>query len=140
MRSCSAFTFVEILAALVFLGILIPAIMQGIAISSRVSVITERSAIASGLAQNKLDELTINDAWTTAEASGDFGADWTGYRWESTQTTWDMGTMTVLAVKVYYPVQGQENNVSLSTLVYSATASGTSTATSTSASSGQGTK
>lgn len=141
VRSCSAFTFAEVLAALVFLAILIPAVMQGITIASRVSVMAERSAIASGLAQNKLDELTINDAWTAAEASGDFGADWTGYRWETTQSTWDMGTMTVLAVKVFYPVQGQENSVSLSTLVYSATASGSSTTTSTSsASSSPGTK
>ena len=140
VRSCSAFSFAEVLAALVFLAILIPAVMQGIAIASRVSVVTERSAIAAGLAQNKLDELTVNDAWTSAEASGDFGADWTGYRWESTQSTWDMGTMTVLAVKVYFPVQGQEKDVSLSTLVYSATASGTSFSTSSTTSGTQGKK
>jgi len=122
----SAFTFVEILAALVFLAILIPAVIEGITISNRVSVFTERSAIAAGLAQNKLDELTVNDAWSSAEASGDFGTDWPGYRWESTQSPWDMGTMTVLAVKAFFTVQGQEHNLSLSTLVSSSTTSGTS--------------
>ena len=43
--------------------------------------------------------------------------------------------MTLLAVKVFYNVQGQEKILSLSTLVNGSATSGTSTSTSTSASS-----
>jgi len=127
----AAFTFVEVLAALFFLAILIPAIAEGITLSSRLSALTERGAIATELAQNKLDELTIDNAWTSAEASGDFGDDFAGYRWEVTQTAWDMDAMTVLAVKVYFTVQGIERSVTLSTLVNPATAGTNATSTST---------
>jgi len=118
-----AFTFVEILAALVFLAILVPAVLEGITLSSRASVLAERSAVAAELAQNKLNELTLSDTWATAGSGGDFGAGWPGYRWESTQSTWDMDTMTLLAVKVYFTVQGREQSLGLSTLVSSTTAS-----------------
>lgn len=117
----TGFTFVEILAAMFFLAILVPAILEGITLSSRIAVITERGAIATELAQNKLAELTLNNAWLSADASGDFGEDWQGYRWEVTQSTWDMDAMTLLAVKVYFTVQGMERNVTLSTLVNSST-------------------
>lgn len=129
----SGFTFVEILAALIFLAILVPAVLEGLTISSRISVISERNAIAANLAQNKLNELTINGAWAAADAGGDFGKDWPGYRYEVTQSTWDMDSMTAVAVKVFYSVQGSEQSVSLSTLVNPSEA-GTSTSSSTSSS------
>ena len=131
-RNC-AFTFIEILAALVFLAILVPAVLEGITLSSRTSVLSERSAVAGELAQNKLAELTLNDTWASSNASGDFGKDWPGYRWESTQATWDMDAMTLLTVKVYFPVQGREQSLNLSTLVNPSAVSGTTTTTSTGA-------
>jgi len=130
VRSCAAFTFVEILAALVFLAILVPAIMQGITISNRASIVVERSAIATELAQNKLNELTLNDAWTAAETQGDFGSNWPGMRWTVAQATWDLDKMTLLTVKAFFTVQGQEQNVSLSTLVYSSTSTATTSGSS----------
>jgi len=123
----AGFTFVEILAALVFLAILVPAVVEGLTIASRVSVITERSAIAAELAQNKLNELSLGGAWASAGARGDFTEDWPGYRWELKQSTWDMDTMTQLDLTVFYTVQGQEQSVALSTLVNPADASTTTT-------------
>ena len=117
------FTFVEILAALVFLAILIPAVLEGLTLSSRAAELAERRALAAGLAQNKLDELTLNNAWATGGTRGDFGKDWPGMRWEATQSTWDMGAMTVLTVEVFFPARGQEKSVSLSTLVSTTTTS-----------------
>jgi len=131
VRRACGFTFVEILAALVFLAILVPAVVEGITISNRASVIAERSAIATELAQNKLTELTLNGAWVSADSRADFGEDWPGYRWELTQSTWDMDAMTVLTVKAFFTVQGQEQSVSLSTLVNPADASTTGTSSST---------
>lgn len=136
LRLCMrAFTFVEILAALFFLAILIPVIVEGVTLSSRISVLTERGTIATELAQNKMCELTLGDTWVSADAAGDFGEDRQGYRWEVTQSTWDMDAMTLLAVKVYFTVQGVERSVTLSTLVNPATAGTTATSTSSSATS-----
>ena len=111
------FTFVEVLAALVFLAILIPAVVEGITIANQVSVVSERSATACELAENKLNELTVQDAWATASGSGDFGKDWPGYRWEVAQSTWETDSLTQLTLYVYYTVQGRERSVRLTTLV-----------------------
>lgn len=123
-RTLRAFTFVEILAAMVFLAILIPAILEGISLANRAAVISERTAVAVQLAENKLGELTVDNAWASGESSGDFGNDWPGYRWKSVQGSWDMDDMTTLDVEVSFSVQGQDRSVQLSTLV-SATATQT---------------
>ena len=129
-RLCNAgFTFVEILAAMVFLAILVPAVVEGITLASRVSEIAERSAIATELGQNKLNEFSLRGVWATAESRGDFSGDWPGYRWEFKQSTWDVDSMTQLDLTVFFTVQGREQSVVLSTLVNPADAS-TTTSTS----------
>jgi Tfp pilus assembly protein PilV len=117
------FTFVEVFAALVFLAILVPAIVEALSIANRTSVVAERGSIAGELAENKLNEILLSStggATAALDTSGDFGTDWPGYRWEMTQGTWDqdtVNTMSEVSVEVYYPVQGRERSVTLTTLV-----------------------
>ena len=54
-RDRQAFTFVEVFAALVFLAILIPVIVDGLTIANKASVVSERSSIAGELAENKMN-------------------------------------------------------------------------------------
>ncbi len=123
------FTFVEILAALLFLGVVIPVIIGALAVANRASLLAERGAFAGELAENKLNEMLIDDAWAGAASTrGDFGTDWTGYRWEVNTAEWtaDNATrMTELNADVFYTVQGREYSVRLSTLVDEANAGGT---------------
>ena len=120
-RHVDAFTFVEVFAAMVFLAILVPAIVEGLGIANRASVIAERSAIAGELAENKLNEILVDGTSQSTEGtSGDFGTDWPGYRWELTQQSWDqdtVNTMTDLTMEVFFQVQGAERSVKLDTLV-----------------------
>lgn len=141
MNHRAAFTLAEILAALVFLAVLLPAVFEGVTYATRAAEIAERQAVATELAQTKLAELTLDDTWTSADSSGDFGADWPGYRWQSTQTSWDNDSaMTVLSVQAYFPIRGREQSVTLSTLVSASTSAlTTSTASSSSSSSTSGT-
>lgn len=115
------FTFVEVLAALAFLGILIPVIVSALTVSNRAAVIAERSTVAAQLAENRLSQLMLSDAWTTSPSRGEFGEDWPGYRWELAQGDWQSGAMTELTLSVYFPVQGQERSVQLSTLATEST-------------------
>lgn len=110
------FTFVEVLAAMVFLGILIPVVISALMVSNRAAVVAERSTIAMQLGENRLSELMLGDAWTTAESRGDFGGEWPGYRWELKRQDWQSGAMTELTLDVFFAVQGQEHDVRLSTL------------------------
>lgn len=130
-KPSGGFTFVEVFAAMVFLAILVPAIAEGLAIANRASVVAERGEIAGELAENKLNEMLLDNAWeTAADNKGEFGTDWPGYRWEMNQQTWDQDTanpMTQLTVKVYFPVQGAEHNFQLDTLVTTGTTQTTGT-------------
>ena len=112
-----AFTFVEMLAAMTFLGILLPVLISALLVSSRAGSVAERSTTAMQLGENRLNELTLGDAWSSGESRGDFGTDWPAYRWELTKADWQTGAMTELVIHVFFPVQGGEHEVQMSTLV-----------------------
>jgi prepilin-type N-terminal cleavage/methylation domain-containing protein len=111
------FTFVEILAAMAFLGILIPVVVSALMVSNRAAVMAERSTIAAQLGENRLNEMMLADAWSSESSRGEFGTDWPGYRWEMKQADWNAGAMTELTLDVFYSVQGREQSIRLSTLV-----------------------
>jgi hypothetical protein len=113
----NGFTFAEVLATLMFLAILIPVVTEALNLASRTGVVSERSAMATELAENRLNELALNSAWVTAEKSGDFGTDWPGYRWELSETTWSVDSLTELTIHVFFDVQGKEREISMSTVV-----------------------
>ncbi len=123
----AAFTFVEVLAAMVFLGILMPVVISALLTANRVAVAAERSMIAAQLGENKLGELMLGDKWSSAAANGDFGTEWKGYRWQLSKPSWQSGAMTELTLDVFYKVQGTEHDARLSTLVDSSLSSGTTT-------------
>ena len=124
-RPRAAFTFVEVLAAMVFLGILMPVVISAMLTANRAGVVAERSTIAAQLGENKLGELQLGDAWSSAASSGDFGAEWSGYRWQLTKPTWQTGEMTELTLVVFYKAQGSEHEARLSTLVDTSLSTGT---------------
>ena len=140
----AAFTLVEILAALLFLALTVPAIVEALSVANRASVVAERGALAGELAQNKLNEFLVGDVWQSPPfTSGDFEGAYPGYRWEMTTEAWTgdpVNTgMTQLNVTVFYTVQGIERNARLSTLAYAApttTTSGTGTGGNTNPSTG----
>ena len=118
----SGFTLVEVLAALLFLAILVPAIVSGLSLSNRVSELSSRRALAVELAENQLNEELIGNMWESANVTqGDFTDEgYPNYRWDMTQAGWSGDTannMTELAVEVTFPVQGRDQSVRLTTLV-----------------------
>ncbi len=117
MNRRAAFTFVETLAAMAFLGLLIPVLVAALHVASGAGSAAERSTIAMQLGENRLNELTLGGEWSSAESRGDFGTDWPGYRWELTKADWPSGAMTELGLGVFFTVQGREREVRLSTLV-----------------------
>lgn len=117
MNRRAAFTFVETLAAMAFLGILIPVLVSALMVSNRAGSIAERSTIAMQLGENRLNEMTLGNEWSSAQSRGDFGENWPGYRWELKKEDWENGAMTELRLNVFFTVQGSERDVRLSTLV-----------------------
>lgn len=117
----SGFTFIEVLASLLFMAIVIPAVVTALTISNRAAISAERTNVAVQLGENRLNELLIDNTWSTGESRGEFGQEWPGFRWELTQGTWEIDSMTELTMEVFFPVQGNEQSVRLTTLVSSST-------------------
>ncbi|MCP5521829.1 MAG: hypothetical protein H7A46_09815 [Verrucomicrobiales bacterium] len=109
------------LAAMVFLGVLIPVVIEGLGLASRAGEVAERKSIAAQLAANQLNELIVTGEWESGQNSGDFGLEWPGYSWQLQSSTWSVDTMTELDLIVTYQVQGRDYFVRLATLVDSST-------------------
>jgi prepilin-type N-terminal cleavage/methylation domain-containing protein len=114
----AGFTLVELLAAMAFLGILMPVVVAALLVSNRAALIAERSTIAMQLGENRLNEMMLAGAWTSESGRGDFGDQWPGYRWELSKSGWEeSAAMTELTLDVFYTVQGTERDLRLTTLV-----------------------
>jgi prepilin-type N-terminal cleavage/methylation domain-containing protein len=117
-RRFRGFTFIELLATVVLLGIIMPVAMQSIALCTRLGGQSRRKIEAASLARTKLTELTCTGDWQGGEKSGDFGEDWPGYRWDVVVSSWTDSTVSELELTVTWQSQGRERSVVFTTLVY----------------------
>lgn len=116
-RSVRAFTFAEVLAAMVFVAILFPVVMQAISVANRAGVAGARKRTAAQLADTLLAQMILTGDWESTLTRGDFEDDYPGYRWELEQETWGDDMLVLLTVEVFYTVQGREFSIRLSTVV-----------------------
>lgn len=116
-RREAGFTFAEVLAAMIFMAILLPVVMQGLVLANRASVTAERKRMATHLGNSMLTELIATDQWRYAGNQGSFAPDHALYEWELIQSAWDQDDMQQLTLVVRYPVQGQTRRIQLTTLV-----------------------
>jgi Tfp pilus assembly protein PilV len=144
---------IEVLATLMLAAIVLPAIMRGMSVCMATSSQARRQAEAAALAQDKLSELVALGQLQQAVQSGDWGADWPGYRWEAHVDQFDGATLLQVDVTAFWQSGtggkgAAERSVTLTTLVYnssssstgSTTGSGTGTGTSSGTGSGTGAK
>ncbi|MHC4430249.1 MAG: type II secretion system protein [Planctomycetota bacterium] len=116
-RHPGGFTFIELLATVVLIGIIMPVAMHSIALCASLGGQARRQIEAASLARTKLTELTASDDWKTSQQDGDFGDDWPGYRWTAEVSSWTDSTMSQLDLTVFWQSRGKERSVTLSTLV-----------------------
>ena len=55
----SAFTLIEVLAALVFMAVVIPVAVEGLRVASRAGEVGRRKAVAGRIAESMLNELIV---------------------------------------------------------------------------------
>jgi len=114
----AGFTLAEVLAAMLFMAIVIPVAVQGLHIASRAGVVSERKALATRLAESKLNELIVTHQWQSAFQKGTIQEGLQNYSWQLQSEPWrEDGAMRLLTVQVTVPVQGQDYDVHVSTLV-----------------------
>jgi type II secretory pathway pseudopilin PulG len=112
----AAFTLAEVLAALLFMAIVIPVAVQGLRISSRAGSLAERKREAVRVAEKVLNESIVTTNWNKSATSGTITEADRDYRWTLRTESWTESTMQLLSVEVTFPVQGEDYAVQLSTL------------------------
>jgi len=114
-----------VLAALAFLAILIPVVVQCLNIASRAGEVAERKAQAARVAANVLNESIVTTNWAQSSQNGTEEDGEQQYKWTLESDPWNQDPMRVLTVDVKYSVQGKEYSVQLSTLVDGSTLNST---------------
>lgn len=111
------FTFIEILATIALLTIVLPSVMTGITIGLSACDLARQEAQAASLAHAKLMEIVADTQANQADLSGDFGAAWPAFRWIAQSSDWESGTLRQVDVVVLWRAGSRERFVTLSTLV-----------------------
>ena len=115
--AAAGFTLAEVLAALLFMAIVIPVAIEGLRIANLAGQVGIRKAVAGRIGDNVLNELIATGQFTRSPQNGSVTEGPYQYDWESRLDTWSLGSLKVLTVQVNFPVQGQDYDVRLSTLV-----------------------
>ena len=117
-RAHAGFTLAEVLAALLFMAIVIPVAVQGLHIASRAGSVAERKAVGARLAERKLNELIVTSQWQSSAQKGTIQEGLRSYSWNLQSEPWvEDGAMRLVSVHVSVPVRGQDYDVAVSTLV-----------------------
>ena len=115
-NAASAFTLAEVLAALMFMAIVIPVAVHGLQISGRAGALAERKREAVRVAERILNESIVTTNWNKSSLSGTVMEADREYRWTLRTESWTESTMQLLSVEVKFPVQGEDHTVQLNTL------------------------
>jgi hypothetical protein len=148
-RGEAAFTLAEVLAALLFMAIVIPVAMQALNVASVAGEVADRKSVAARIAERVLNESVAMTNWNQASQAGTVTEGVREFHWTLRGEPWSQNTtnvvtgtsggtgqfgtgqpmvngqaasqttLTLLSVKVDYTVQGKDYAVQFSTLVNS---------------------
>jgi len=120
-RCPAAFTLAEVMAALVFMAIVIPVALEGLSIAGRAGEAAARKSRAALVAESVLAQSLVTTNWDTAIQNGTVRQGLTDFRWTLTTQPWNedpnQSAMRLLSVEVMFTTQGRDCSVRLNTLV-----------------------
>lgn len=113
----AGFTLAEVLAALLFMAIVVPVAMEAFRIASLAGEVSVRKAEAMRVADRVLNESIVMTNWMQAGLTGTVIENGLEYRWKIESQSWPVDSlMQVVVANVAFNAGGREFNVSLNTL------------------------
>ena len=113
-----AFTLIEVLAAVVLVGIILPAAVSGISMAVRVASNSAKIQRAAILAENRLAEIRLEENWTKSQQTGDFEEEgFEDFRWLMRAEDWTDPSLLEVSITVYWGEDIQRESIELTTLV-----------------------
>jgi hypothetical protein len=123
-RHVAAFTLAEVLAAMLFLAIVIPAAVEALHVASLAGEVAARKGAAARIADRILNESLVTTNWTGGVRNGTVTEGTLDFRWKLTTQNWPQDALQMLTAEVTYQAQGKDFSVKLSTLASSQTLPG----------------
>jgi type II secretory pathway pseudopilin PulG len=117
-RRSAAFTLAEVLAAMLFLAIVIPAAVEALHVASLAGEVAVRKGAAARVADRVLNESLVMTNWNQGVQSGTVTEGTEDFSWKVSSENWPQNTLLqVVTSEVTYSAQGRDYSVRLSTLV-----------------------
>jgi hypothetical protein len=125
-----AFTLAEVLAALLFMAIVVPVAVEALHVASLAGTVAERKGEAARVAQRVLNESLVTTNWSQSLQSGSTIEGHREFRWTLRSDPWTQdpaqSVMRQLSVEVTFSAQARDYSVKMSTLVDSSQTTGSS--------------
>ena len=124
----AGFTLAEVLAALVFMAIVIPVIIEAMHIASRAGTVAARKSEAALVAQRVLSENLVMTNWTQGNQSGIIAQGRRKFNYELKSDPWapdGQNAIRQLTATVHFSAQNRDFTVSMATLVDTTVLTGT---------------
>ena len=121
----SAFTLAEVLAAMLFLAIVIPVAVEALHVAGLGGEVAARKSMAARVADRVLNESLVTGSWSSGQQSGTITEGVLDFRWKLTSQSWPQDAMQLLTAEVTYSAQGKDYSAKMSTLADSQTQSKT---------------
>ena len=117
----AAFTLAEVLAALVFMAIVIPVALEAMHVASRAGTVAARKGEAARVAQRLLAETLVTTNWSQSVQSGTLTESQREFDWTMHSDPWSQdpsqNVIRQLSVEVKFTAQNQPYSVRMTTLV-----------------------
>jgi hypothetical protein len=111
-----AFTLAEVLAAMLFLAIVIPTAVEALHVSSLAGEVAARKGAAARIADRILNESVVMTNWNNGVQNGTVSEGALDFQWTLSSQAWPQGSMQMLTAQVTFQAQGRDYSVKLSTL------------------------
>jgi type II secretory pathway pseudopilin PulG len=112
----AGFTLAEVLAAMLFLALVIPAAVEALHVAGLTGEVAVRKSAAARVADRVLNESLVMTNWTSGTRSGTIDEGALEFRYTLTSQNWPQDAMQLLTAKVEFSAQNNIYWVSLSTL------------------------
>ncbi|MBM3822298.1 MAG: hypothetical protein FJ404_05275 [Verrucomicrobia bacterium] len=116
-RASAGFTLAEVLAALLFMAIVIPVAVQAVRVAGLAGQVGERRSAAARIGDRLLQEMIATRELLSATQSGMVREGGREYRWRLRTEPWPFENLTEVTLQVFFDAQGQEYDATLTTLV-----------------------
>lgn len=113
----AGFTLAEVLAAMLFLAIVIPAVIEAMHVATLAGEVGARKGAAARIADRILNESIVTTNWINGLQRGTATENGLDFSWTLSNQTWPVDSaMQVVTADVTFTAQGRAYDVKLSTL------------------------